>query len=316
MTIQITSTTDSNDSVASAMGAPKTDDKNVEAKPAPEAKSSEQNEEVSDSGTETTEANEGETETESHEEGEIEAKEGQEGQPPKKKGGFQRRIDKLNTRVTAAQQEAEYWKQQALKGASATETKPVVESAKPATEGKPKPDSFDTHAEYVEALTDWKVDQKQKEHDQKLEQSRIQAEQAKVANTYAERAKVFGEKTKDFQDVLSDVDHVPMSPTVRDIFLTSENGPELAYELAKDPEEFARVCKLPPLAAAREMGKLELRISSKTPGGQETNKITKAPKPLEPVKAGGKGSAPKSIYDPDLSQAEYEKIRAKQRSAS
>lgn len=269
-------------------------------------------------------APEGETHSEQNQSSESEteetreAKEGQTtgDEPGKKKGGFQRRIDKLNSRVTAKEQEVEFWKQQALKNASVTQTSPGVNpTAKTAqVEGKPKPESFDTHTEYVEALTDWKTETKLKERDDKQFKERIDQEQSKIVGTYTERAKAFSEKTADFSDVLAEVDHIPLSPVLRDIILNTENGPQLAYELAKNPEEYARIAKLPAIAVAREVGKLEYRLQSSSKASSELadKKITKAPKPLETVGTGGKGSTGKSITDPSLTQREYEALRREQ----
>jgi hypothetical protein len=232
---------------------------------------------------------------------------------PKKKGGFQKRIDKLNQRITSKEQELEYWKQQALKTSQPQNQAPKVEMAPKADEGKPDPEKFETHAEYVEALTDWKTEQKFKERELKSEQNKIQSEQQNVIKSHQERLKSFSEKTKDFNDVLMEVDDIVVSPAVSQLLVTSENGPELMYELAKNRDEFEKLNKLPPLAAARELGRIESRISSKsTEKKVETKKITSAPKPIEPVGAGGKGSTPKSITDPNLSQAEYEALRREQ----
>lgn len=280
----------------------------------PEAEASRQNA-SSDSETEETETTESESKDEgTPEEGETQAKEDdKEAAEPaaKKKGGFQRRIDKLNAAKSAAQQEAEYWKRLALESAGATKKDTPTVEKQAATEGKPNPDSFDTHAEFVEALTDWKTDQKLAARDQKLEREKFQSTQAKAVQTYVERKEAFSEKVSDFEDVLSEVDDIPISPALQEIILSSENGPELAYELAKNRDEYARVCKLPPLAAAREIGKIESRIAARTSEAKpENKKITKAPKPLEPVSAGGKGVVKKTVYDTDLSQADYEKLRA------
>lgn len=265
---------------------------------APEGKPAEQKESTESDTEETVEAKEGETE-------EIEEK-------AKKKGGFQRRIDKLNQRVSAKEQEAEYWKQQALK--SAGESKHDAVKAPTSTpEGKPKPENFDTHSEYVEALTDWKTESKLRERDEKQSKEKLDQEQNQIVSSYTEKVKTFSSKTVDFTDVLAEVDHIPLSAALRDIILNADNGPQLAYELAKNPEEYERIAKLPPMACAREVGKLEYRLASSSKTSTETNKkITQAPKPLDPVGTGGKGSAGKSITDPSLSQSEYEMLRKEQ----
>lgn len=294
------------------------------AKSAPEAVDASEQESASESETEETEAKEvSETEESPDEEGETEAKAQDDGTPVKKKGGFQRRIDKLNAAKTAARQEAEYWKREALKNATAPKTEaPKVETAALTSDaqGKPNPDTFDTHAEYVEALTDWKIEQRDREREQKAQQAKLMSEQERAAQTYQERLEAFKAKTPDFEDVEAELDDALISarmrpsPALTELILSSENGPELAYELAKTPDEFIRICKLPPLAAAREVGKLESRLAPKAAAETktETKKLTNAPKPLEPVKAGGKGSATKSIHDPNLSQTEYEALRREQ----
>ena len=284
----------------------------VETKSAPESKETEQKEIVSESETETTEEKEETEELEALKEGETETKE-KTGEPAKKKGGFQRRIDKLNAAKATAQQETEYWKNLELKSAVDPKTDPKVEPTKAKAEaGKPDPSKFDTHAAYVEALTDWKTDQKLSERDQKDEQKKAQTAQAKVVETYVERKNAFAEKAKDFDEVVSEVDDIQMSSAFREIVLTSENGPELAYELAKNREEYARVNKLPPLAAAREMGKLEAKLSkpseTKT---KETKTASSAPKPIAPVGGGGKASAPPKTLEEAAkhSFAEFKRLR-------
>lgn len=282
---------------------------------APEPKASEQKEITSESETEEAEedgaSEESDAGRESETEDQTEAKD-----KPKKKGGFQRRIDKLNAAKSAAQQEADYWKREALKYQGATEPKkePQADVTKPASvEGKPSPDGYDTHAEYVEALTDWKTEQKFKEREQKAEKDRLIAEQASVAKSYTERAQAFAKEHPDFDEVIADADGVPVSSTVRGLILESDNGPALAYELAKNPEELERISKLGPMATAREIGKIEARLAAQSSDPKtETKKITKAPNPLAPVGAGGKGSTPKLITDPNLSQAEYERLRMEQ----
>lgn len=231
---------------------------------------------------------------------------------PKRKGGIQKRVDKLNKRVTAAQQETEYWKAEALKNATASKQAPVDQAKPESSEGKPKPEAFDTHSEYVEALTDWKTEQKFKEHDQKLEQSKLLSAQAKANETHAERVKAFAEKTPDFQETLESLEDVPSSPAVREVIITSENGPELLYELAKNPDEAKRIALLGPLAAAREMGKIEARLSSSKTSEQKQDpkKISQAPKPLAPVGGAGKATTPMTLEEAAKSSyADYKKRR-------
>lgn len=231
--------------------------------------------------------------------------------PSKKKSGIQRRVDKLNGRITAAQQEAEYWKAEALKNATASKPATVDQPKQPAAEGKPNPNDFDTHVEYLDARDEWNKKQTRME----AEKERLQSAQAKATETHATRVKAFADKTPDFQETLENLDDVPNSPAVREIIITSENGPELLYELAKNPDEARRIAKLGPLAAAREMGKIEARLSSSktSEAKQDPKKISQAPKPLVPVGGSGKAGTPKTLEEAAKSSyADYKRLRAEQ----
>jgi hypothetical protein len=293
-------------------------DEKKENAPAPvENKSPEQNE-GSESETEQTEAKAVESKEDT--ESENDSEESDDSEKPKKKGGFQRRIDKLNAAKADAQREAEYWKQQALKSASESKKEdPKVESKAVSGEGKPNPENFETHAEYVEALTDYKLEQRDKAAKEAAQKSQLQAEHEKALKAHYDREKAFIDKTDDYKDVVTELlDSKPStSVSFEQLLVESENGPEILYMLAKDRKEFDRLNSLSPMAVAREFGKLEAIIAAKTSEPEnkpEPKKITKAPQPIAPV---GTKSGPvqKRIDDPNLSQSEYEKLRREQMKA-
>lgn len=277
----------------------------VEVKSAPAQAKPEPSETVDESETSETDDDAGDDESEVEES--LEAR-------PKKKSGTQRRIEKLVKQRTQAEQEREYWRQEALKH-SAPKNEQVPETVPPQTSptDKPVPDSFETHQEYIEALTDWKMEQRDKQREIKAAQDQAKTEYQKRVESHSERVKAFTKTHEDFDELMSEVDDVPLSITVQEVILASENGPDLMYELAKDRKEFERICKLPAIDAARALGRLEARIakSSEEPKQVTKPKTTKAPPPPKPITASS-ASGKKSVYDDDLSQAEYERIRAEQ----
>jgi hypothetical protein len=316
MTIKVVST--SNSQVATENQP----DKKDASKSAPEAKEATEQKEGLESETEQTEElGKDESKDESYADEANDESEDSDKEKPKKKGGFQRRIDKLNAAKAESQRErdeakreAEYWKKQALKDASESKKDPESDSKeKQETSGKPDPDKYETHAEYIEALTDWKIEQRESSSKKEAEKNKLQSEQEKLLKAHSERVKAFSENTEDFEESLESLEGI-RSLTVEQIIVESENGPELLYALAKDPAEAKRICALGPIAAAREMGKLEAKISksSDQQNKPEPKKITKAPQPIAPVGSKGGSSAPKRIDDPNLSQAEYEKLRREQ----
>jgi hypothetical protein len=283
-------------------------------KSAPVEKSTEQNK----SPESDTEENEAKDESEGESESEVDSEESNDSEKdkPKKKGGFQRRIDKLNARANAEKQRADALEARLAEIERSKESKRNPETSNSAAaDGKPNPDHFDTHAEYIEALTDWKVEQKQVELDRKREQSKLQIEQEKAHKAHAERVKSFMEKTEDFEEVLEAADAVAISNEVyqalQEVVVSSEHGPELMYELAKDKAEYERIAKLSPIAAAREIGKIEAKIVARASSEKkpEPKKLTNAPKPIGPV---GSGKSAVAKAPDEMSFSEYEKYRREQ----
>lgn len=309
MTIKVVS---SDGSVADEVAAPEVE------KSAEEQKEVLSKEESLESETSEKEEIEAKDESESdestdHESDDEESKDEANGEKPKKKSGFKRRVDKLNLRIAEKERELEYWKSQALKGAGTEKKEEVAAKSDKSASDKPKPEDFETHAEFVDALTDWKIEQRDKAKEEQSQKAKLKTEHEKIVESHQARVKAFAEKTDDFEDVLESVDDVVPSPAVENLIVSSENGPELMYELAKNREEFLRINKLPPLQAAVAIGRLEAKLQ-KSSEEKPIKKITKAPKPITPV--GTKGSVvEKSIYDPNISQKEYERLRAKEEAA-
>lgn len=315
--IEITSTTDSPEAVRAALGLPASGEKTAGETPsAPGDKRPEQNDAAASEtdAKDAVEANETETEGEEVEQTdkpeETETEESEKDKP-RRKGGIQKRVDKLTQRVSAAQAEAEYWKREALKNAAAQKEAPKPDAASPteAAQGKPKADDFDTHEAYVEALTDWKVGQAEAKRAERETKSRMETEAQRLDREHAERIQSFRSKHDDFDELLQEgLSDVPASPALEQVIKSSDVGPELLYELAKDPAEAARIARLPAMSLAREIGKLEARITSKASSEKnpEPKKITNAPKPLTPVNARG-GKTEKSPEE--MSYQEFKKWR-------
>lgn len=294
MSITVTSTTDSAEDVLKAQGSKTTPDA-VKSEPAEKLAS------------ETPKESEPLIENESKEDEEKDSDdEKSEDKPQKKKGGYKRRIDKLITRLSAADQEAQFWRQEALKkqGVQEKAEKPVEPLR---AEGKPKSDDFESHEAYVEALADWKVDQKLSAREQKAKESDLKTEQQKQVSAHVDRVQVFAKEHEDFNDLMESVNDIPMSITVQEVILGSEIGPELMYALAKEPEEYKKICKMPALQAARELGKIEARLSKNSSTETPELKTTKAPKPINPV--GSKPSAASTKSPDQMSFQEFKRWR-------
>lgn len=227
---------------------------------------------------------------------------------PKKKGGFQKRIERANAKLTAAQQETEYWKQQALK--NQPDQKPV--ESKSESISKPKAENFDSHEEYVEALTDWKLEEREKKNESLKKQNEVKTQFQNQVQTFQSKVQEFKKSNEDFDEVLESVDDIPLSVGFQEALITSDFGPQVMYELAKNPKELERINALSPIVQAREIGKLEARFAqSVSAPAKEIKQTTKATSPISTL-GNGSASMTKSLSDPNISFAEYEKVRMQQ----
>lgn len=219
------------------------------------------------------------------------------------KGNFQKRIDTLTRREAEARREAEFFRQMAMKGQPAT---PTTATETPKAEGKPDASKFTTHAEYVEALTDWKVDQKLKASEARQNAEKAQTHQKTVERTYQAKEQEYAASIPDFEETVAGAD-IPVSQAVIQEIVTGDNGPALKYYLAKNPDEAERLSQLSPVALAREVGRLESRFTKAPQKAAAT--VSGAPKPITPV---SKSSATSTKDPGEMDLKEYRAWRAKQ----
>lgn len=230
---------------------------------------------------------------------------GEEQSQKPKKNRVKDRIDKLNARISEKERELEHWRTEALKAAS--KDKGANVEAKPSDE-KPNPDKFESYDEYVEALTDWKADQREKAREAKEREKSLISEQESKTQAVRQASIEFAKEHEDFNERIQDLNDIEMSLAVQDALLNSENAPALMYELAKDPDHFEKICQMPAGRAYREIGKVEARLesSSKETKEEQPKKITKAPQPLKGLNS-KTAQASKSLDDMDYE--EYRKSR-------
>lgn len=192
---------------------------------------------------------------------------------PKKEGGVGKRIRELV-------EERNAWREAALRSQGITKE----QDRKEVSQGKPESSKFNSYEEYLEALADWKAEQKFSEREKKTKEESTNRERVerlqKAASTFEERSEKIREKYEDFDDVVYD-ENLPVTPAMSEAILDSDIGPEILYHLGTNPKEASRIARLSPFAAAREIGKIELKLSTPQP-----KKPSNAPDPINPV--GGK----------------------------
>lgn len=148
---------------------------------------------------------------------------------------------------------------------------------RPVSTEAPKADQFKTGEEYLEALSDWKADQKVAQRKQQEQQNKVESSfDDKMDQARAKYGSDFDAKMKTEGWYCSEV----ATQALKD----SDLGPDIAYYLASNPEESKRIWDMNPVSQIREIGKIEAKLAANpTP----VKKGSSAPAPITPVGARG-----------------------------
>jgi hypothetical protein len=180
----------------------------------------------------------------------------------------------------------------------------VTAQPEPIIPEKPKEEDFSDYGSFIEALTDWKTDIKIAEVEKKRlasEEIRTKTEAQKARDAWISQGQ---SKFKDFDAVVAkpyDQGGPAITNTMAEIINDSSFSHELAYHLGKNVEESRRIAALPPLAAARELGKLEAKLTSTSTVKPRIQ--TNAPAPIKPVS--GDGATAEIIDLEKMSEGDY-----------
>lgn len=124
-------------------------------------------------------------------------------------------------------------------------------------------------------------------------------------------ADTLAEARQRMPDIDSVFDHsVPVSEAMAELIMEADDPAALAYWLGKNRGEARRMFQMQPVEVARELGRLEARLTASKP-----KTVSSAPKPVETVRG---GAAPSSRELHELAKAEdaTEFIRESRRRAA
>lgn len=228
------------------------------------------------------EAAEGEEEKEGGEE--VKADEEEAPAEKKRAGGWQRKIERLERELEAAR----------LREIQALRTSQSQTPGQAPTGGDlAKADPVAQAREFFRSVAR-----------EEREAAEAQARQQSIVAKFVERTQAARARYADFDDVVSMVD-IPTESPLGQALLTSEQAPDIMYRLATSPAELARINALPPLEAAREIGRLEAKLSSSTAAPSKPKPANRPPAP--PTRTGGSASSLSSEDLDKLSFAEYKR---------
>lgn len=150
----------------------------------------------------------------------------------------------------------------------------------------PSLDNYESNDAYVEALAEHKA----RELISKKEQERYRSE---VIDAYHTREEEARDKYDDFEQVAYNP-NLRITDVMAETIQSSDIGPDVAYYLGSNPKEADRISKMSPFLQAKEIGKIEAKLSAEP----ITKKTSSAPAPIAPVTARTSGSPSYDTTDP------------------
>src|SRR5437867_4433559 len=233
------------------------------------------------------------------------------------------RIQQLTARLRAAEAERD-----ALKARTSESVAPIPRAVPPppvAATPKPTPDQFTDYSEYVEALSDWKTDQKIAAWEakrQEAEQARAaELDRQRLTKSWTERVTAAKAKYPDFQEVALESDTaIPQGSLIDAWILEDETGADVLYYLQQHPDEVQTILNQSVLQQAKSLALLAQRFNgspSRTAaaatGSAPAPSSTPTPRPPNPVRTGPLRTGDEPPDEEIASLADHEKWYAMRR---
>lgn len=217
--------------------------------------------------------------------------EGETPQPKKPGGGFQKRISELTREKHEAKREAEQLRELLSKAMDGRQQKPAATAEQ---SDEPRPDQFTKYEDYVRALARHDAAQAAKSvldgHQKQATVADQQKAQIERAKTFEREAKAQGKGIEGFDEALETVrsDEFPMTEAIAEYLLDADHKAALVKYLADNEDEAFKLSRLGPIAAVKELAKVEARLSARP-----KPKTSSAPPP--PATVSGGAAAPQTI---------------------
>lgn len=247
------------------------------------------------------------------EEGEEETAEEEEDSKPKgkkKKNSVQDRIDELTAARREAEREADRWRAIAEerernqnKGkeeeSNTKDSNAEPEVAAPDVTDKDKYPLGDLDPQYQADLLDYKLEQRiaqlEKERQTSEQQKAEQARQAALQQEWETKMQDAETRHENYRETVASLEgeFKGVDPAhgqfIAETVMRMENGPDVLYHLATNPDTVREIINSNPVNAALALGRLEASLATDS-GPKRKVKETKAPPPPKSVNKGNKVS--------------------------
>lgn len=170
--------------------------------------------------------------------------------------------------------------------------------------GEPRREQYRSDQEWMRATIDYEVKRA-------LTQTRESEMLAQKNAALNQREEAFRAEAPDYDAAVAALikqEALLRNPAVGELIRESEVGPQLAYQLGKDPALMRELSGLSPYRLAARLGAMEAALTAPkdiAPRAPAAPKVSSAPKPASPVSG---GQAPPAEWDPNAPQ-DYESYK-------
>jgi len=209
--------------------------------------------------------------------------------------GVKKRIDKITRRN---------YEQQAQINRLTAELEQSKAQLAPKQEA-PDISQFDTLDDYVEAVAEYKLNQKtQTAQSQQAQQTQAQAQ----AQDWVAKVEKVRSVAPDFDEAFSNVASIEFAPMALEAVAQHPKGAEIAYMLGKDVSEAYRIAALPPNQQLMAIGELAAKTNVPKPKA-----VSSAPPPVKTVSGGNVTTDPSKMSTSDYIKWRNDQQRQKKR---
>jgi len=150
----------------------------------------------------------------------------------------------------------------------------------------PSQEYFNSPEDYAEALAERKAEEL-------VARREAAKQQTALLEQYQTKEEEARDKYDDFEQVAYNP-NLPVTDVMAQTIQASDIGPDVIYYLGSNPKEAQRIAQMSPFMQAKEIGRIEARLSDSPP----VRRTSTAPAPIAPVTSRTKGAPVYDTTDP------------------
>lgn len=187
--------------------------------------------------------------------------------------GVQKRLDELTRNWRQTERDRDHWRDLAMRNQTQPQQRPQAAQGEPTLEG-----SGGDMTKFVREHATWAAREEfRRVREEEADQKKQEAQRDK-AQKYEDRVDKTRTKYEDFDDLVSDP-RLAITPDMAEFIRESDEGPEVAYWLAKNPQEASRIAQMNGRDADRALARIEARVTQPAPAPATPKPVTNAPPP-------------------------------------